>query len=221
MTNPKNLQSKAIHVKSTWAKRCNKVLFISSEDTDFPTVAVVDHEGREYLWQKTRGAFQHIYDNYLNEADWFLKADDDTYVIVENLRKLVSTHSPNEPIFFGRKFKPYVRQGYMSGGAGYILSHKAVELLVEKGFSDPKLCKPFSKVGGAEDVDMGRCLMNVGVTAGDSRTGEYETFHPFVPMQMIVPNILPRKFWYWDYNYYPVKEVARSLTFSFIKVTSL
>jgi hypothetical protein len=37
MTNPKNHQMKAIHVKATWGSRCNILLFMSSEDgkTDY------------------------------------------------------------------------------------------------------------------------------------------------------------------------------------------
>ena len=31
-------------------------------------------------------AFVHVWDNYREEADWFIKADDDTYVIMENLK---------------------------------------------------------------------------------------------------------------------------------------
>ena len=35
-----------------------------------------------------------------------------------------------EPVYFGCKFKPFTKQGYMSGGAGYILSKEALKKFV-------------------------------------------------------------------------------------------
>ena len=31
------------------------------------------------------------------------------------------------PVNFGRRFKPYLDKGYMSGGAGYVLSKAALK----------------------------------------------------------------------------------------------
>ena len=87
MTNPSNHRKKAIHVKQTWARRCNKHLFMSStEDKELDSIDLKVKEGRSALWSKTRAAFLYIYRNHLNDAEWFVKADDDTYMVMENMR---------------------------------------------------------------------------------------------------------------------------------------
>lgn len=203
MTGPNNLETKARHVKNTWTRHCNIVVFMSSvEDPDFPTVGLGTKEGRDQLYWKTIRAFHYAYEHHINEADWFLKADDDTYVIVDNLRWVLGNHTPDEPIYFGRRFKPYTKQGYMSGGAGYVLSKEALRRFVE-GFKT-KVCSHTTSV---EDLAMGQCMEKVGVLAGDSRDGlQRETFHPFVPEQHLTAKF-PKSFWYWSYCYYPISEV--------------
>lgn len=79
-------------------------------DPELESIALPVAEGRKNLWNKTKEAFKYIYKNHLDEADWFLKADDNTYVILENLRYLLYPHSPTFPIYMGCKFKFYVKQ---------------------------------------------------------------------------------------------------------------
>lgn len=209
MTGPQNHETKAKHVKATWGRRCNKLIFMSSKaDSSLPAIALNVQEGRDSLWAKTKQAYIYLYENHKDDADWFLKADDDTYVVVENLRYMLQPYNSSQPIYFGCKFKPYVRQGYMSGGAGYVLSKEAVRRFVRQGMRDKTgaICRT-ADGAGAEDVEMGKCMENLGVAAGDSRdTLGRGRFFPFVPEHHLIPGHMKSDFWYYKYIYYPVQE---------------
>lgn len=205
MTSKNNTLKKAIHVNATWGPRCNKLVFITSEKSSgLPIVELNIKEGRKFLWQKTKEAFKHIYNNELKDYDWFLKADDDTFVILENLRFMLLAYSPDDPIYFGCKFKPFAKQGYMSGGAGYVLSREAVKRFVEDALTDGHKCKESNT--GAEDAELGKCLQNVGVIAGDSRDAKgRHRMLPFGPASHFGYNkTLPK--WFYKYMYYPYEQ---------------
>lgn len=55
------------------------VAFIYSLDKRIPTIKLPSVEGYDSLWSKTREAFRYVWENYRDQADWFLKADDDSY----------------------------------------------------------------------------------------------------------------------------------------------
>ncbi|TRZ11744.1 hypothetical protein HGM15179_015380 [Zosterops borbonicus] len=202
MTAPQNLETRARHVRDTWARHCNVALFVSSEPAPrFPAVGLGVPEGRGQLYRKTVRALQFVHRHHRARADWFLKADDDTFVVLDNLRWLLAAHPPQRPLYFGKRFRPFTRQGYMSGGAGYVLSRGALARVVTAfargtcGHSGPE-----------EDAALGQCLERLGVAVGDSRdTLGRETFHPFPP-EIHLTHRFARGFWYQRYCWYPVVE---------------
>ncbi|XP_020326457.2 glycoprotein-N-acetylgalactosamine 3-beta-galactosyltransferase 1-like [Oncorhynchus kisutch] len=195
--------TRAKHIVNTWGPRCDTLLFMSSKpDLLFPgtVLALATEEGRANLYNKTMAAFNLLHDGYLDRADWFLKADDDTYVIVENLRLLLSRFSPDKPVYLGRRFRRFVHQGYMSGGAGYVLSRESVRRYVRALHHGA--C---TQSTSAEDLLLGFCHQKLGVPAGDSRDHQHrETFHPlWLGKLLCTEDILPK--WFHQYNYYPSK----------------
>ena len=204
MTSEENLEKKARHVKATWGKRANVALYVSDkENKTFPSVAITVPPGRDHLTAKTFQAFDYVYENYLDQADWFMKADDDTYVIVENLRYMLSAYDTNKPVFFGHHFKTIVKQGYMSGGGGYVISKEALKRLANRSEGE---C---AKDGGAEDAEFGKCMQKLEVVPGDSRDilgrSRFHCLHPENHLHGTYPD------WYYQYDKYGGKYVSISI----------
>lgn len=108
MTSPQHHQTRAKHVQQTWGSRCNKLIFLSSSaDPSINSHKLVMKKG----WGRSREALKYLYRNFGEQYDWYVRADDDTYVIVENLRYLLYPFSKTDIVSFGYKMDtdPFVR----------------------------------------------------------------------------------------------------------------
>ena len=194
LTTNSSLNTKARIIYETWAKKCDNYKFIttlngtdSSKIISGVEVTINDmnilqppnyiDDKYEKLTDKVYLTFKYLYDNdNYNRYDWYIKADDDTYIFVDNLRKFLSDKNPYKSVTYGFDIDLDVPGGYHSGGAGYVLSKRSFNLLgnaLSKRYS-------FCPNSGTEDQDIGYCLRKLNVYP-DKSTDNFgrERFHLF------------------------------------------
>lgn len=208
-SSPKTHASRAVHVHHLWGKHCDKLLFASSlMDVNIGAIGLNVTDDHDHMWGKEKLMLQYIHDNFLNDYDWFLKSDDDAFVIPENLRFLVSPYLPEDPIYFGYKFNyTGMKRGYFQGGSGYIMSRNTVRTFAEKVLTNGKF---FEKTpqrpchietdNRVEDMEITVCLDLFNVYAGDGRDLlKRERFIMFPPEVHLLGG---RYDWYMNRKYY-------------------
>jgi len=197
LTFPGAIHSRATAVRDTWGKRCNMIVFMSTEPLDdpFPVVGLDAPEGYRNLWHKTQAAWKYIRENHIRDADWFIKIDDDAFLIAENLRFFLKDYDTEDAHFFGRQFD----HNFNSGGASYVFSRKTLKEFV-KVIKNKDLCKTVTE---AEDRQVGICLKAANIYAEDTRdNSQRQRFHPFVPSEELSGNV-PK--WVYDNEKWEVK----------------
>lgn len=178
--------------------------FTAANGDTFATITIGDvlfvdtPEGYQNLTEKSREILQYLYMTELNNYAWFLKADDDTYLIMENLRYFLKGLNQNEPTYLGYQLEPtWYDSPYMSGGAGYVFNSAGLKLLVEKGLKSPGTCR---EKGSFEDLEVGRCALKAGVHIHSSLDRfERETFHP-EKIHDYIPGPPPQWLYYYSRN---------------------
>ena len=113
-----------------------------------------------------------VYKRYKNDYDWFLKADDDTFVFVDNLRTFLADKNECSPIKYGYNFQILLK--WQCGGAGYVMSKESFNRIGSKLIQNYRFCPNT----GIEDKDVSRCLRRLDVVSGKSLDEQgRERFH--------------------------------------------
>jgi len=71
-------------IYKTWAKRCTGFIAASNETNEEIGAVQIPHEGPESyqnMWQKTRGIWKYVYENYIDDFDFFYICGDDNFVV--------------------------------------------------------------------------------------------------------------------------------------------
>ena len=185
-----NLDTKAKAINKTWTQDCDKYVFVVKPkyydlkigmlvyDENYLPLLYLPHyeESYEKLTDKIYQCFVYIYLNYDNYG-WYVKADDDTFMLIDNLKSFLADKDPHLPITYGlRLHMDDIESGYLQGGAGYVLSNAALKKIGLKLLNNDSFC-PNS---GKEDIDVAKCLRKLSVYAGKSIDDkERERFQAF------------------------------------------
>ena len=188
LTHKNHFDSRAKLMFETWVNQCDNYKFISAfqsdslynnnSNSDWSHENEINYKGFNVLQppglnetlngynrltDKLLLTFKYLYNRY-NQYDWYLKADDDTFVFINNLRKFLSDKNSSAPVSYGYDFNIIIEKGYHSGGAGYVLSKEAFNRIgaaLNKNYS-------FCKNTNFEDVDVAGCLRKLFVYKGKS-----------------------------------------------------
>ncbi|KAI6179119.1 hypothetical protein M3Y98_00576200 [Aphelenchoides besseyi] len=165
-------------ILETWAKRCDEKLVFTDAPLhiDVPHVYFPFMNTRDHSWEKIRRVFRYVYETTNNQYDWYLRADDDSYVVMDNARQLVEEYNPKTPLVLGYRWGFFEPRGYVDGGV-YIVSNKGMEVF-NKIMKNDSICPDFHRA--EEDQELGRCMAKVGIYPTDTRdTKGRERFHHF------------------------------------------
>jgi hypothetical protein len=158
LTTKKNLKTRAEPVYDAWAKECDGLKFIAvineikhnnnsngsvemnrteaMYNNKLPLLQPIGLYTEVYqkLTTKVFSAIVDIYRNYLEEYDYFLKADDDTFIFMEHLRRFLAERNATKT-YYGFNLKSWV-----SGGAGYVLTRECLRALAKTLINKPHMC---------------------------------------------------------------------------------
>ncbi|RNA40863.1 glyco -N-acetylgalactosamine 3-beta-galactosyltransferase 1-like [Brachionus plicatilis] len=170
-THPNNIKiNKSLNVYRIWGHKCDNYTFttllpkhLRPKMTNrtievFENIRMIQPKGlktedHDNLTQKLYQSIIYVY-NQFPSYQWYYIVDDDACVNLMNLKAFLQDKSSQKPITYGYNFRIIVKDGYHSGGPGYVLSQTAFQLIAKTLINDIKNCPDT----GIDDVDINKCL---------------------------------------------------------------
>nr|XP_023021724.1 chondroitin sulfate synthase 1 [Leptinotarsa decemlineata] len=180
MTAAKYLDTRAKAVYDTWGREVpGKVMFFSSEFSYSEHVPLVPLAGVDDSYPPQKKSFlmlKYMYEHYIDQYEWFVRADDDVYVRTDKLEELLRSVDSRKPWFIGQTGRGNNEEfgqlsldndeNFCMGGPGVIMSRETLKSVAP--FAEQCLHQLYTT---HEDVELGRCVRRF---AGISCTWSYE-----------------------------------------------
>ncbi|XP_069138587.1 chondroitin sulfate synthase 1-like [Argopecten irradians] len=176
ITAKKFLDTRAVAAFQTWAQTCVgtcKVLFFSSEgSTTNNKIPIVSLDGIDDVYppqRKSLSMIKYMHDNYINNFEWFMRADDDVFIKGDRVEKFLRSLNSSKPQFIGQagkgkkdeigKLHLSEQDNFCMGGPGIVFSHETLRQM------SPHIGSCLHNLMTShEDVEVGRCIKNyVGI----------------------------------------------------------
>ena len=173
--------SKIHYVHNTWAKRCDTTIYLTGpkdpdqkDDPEYNFVYINITNDHLKSTEKTLEAFKFAYDNLLEEFDWFVRADDDTYIIMENLKLFLADKCPEDLKIYGKTLKygknfegSNTVRGYIHTGSGLVVSREALKLFAKSMNIYSNFCADFKEELNGQTLS--DCFKKINIYPGETR----------------------------------------------------
>ena len=186
MTARKFLKTRVVAAHQTWATTIpGRVMFFSSEGSEReapPDIPVVGIPGVDDSYPPQKKSFlllKYMHDYFIDDYEWFMRADDDVYVKGDRLSVFLNSVNSSRPLFIGQaglgnkdefgQLSLDRDENFCMGGPGMIFSRRTLRLVV------PHISYCLKNLYTThEDVEIGRCVQRF---AGVSCTWAFEVSH--------------------------------------------
>ena len=181
LTQQEYLHTRAKAVYDTWGADVDAIVFFVGEDcnisADISHLPIVKLQGiPDKVYPPLRKAFavmKYMHEHYINDYNWFIRADDDMYVRGQRLQKLLRSMHPFEKVYMGRagvgrgtdaeRLRLLPHERYCMGGPGVIFSNAAMRAIgphLDNCLQAVFYHDRHSRSGewNDDDVEIGRCL---------------------------------------------------------------